>query len=85
MMALTDRKGRLMNFIIVEGQCYEGKHVRALLPKWQKWKVVGDKGFDSDKLRKEFRGLEWPQEQLDLSGGVRGWILVARGLSGREN
>ena len=56
-MALTDRKGRLMNFIVVEGQCYEGKHVRALLPKWRKWKVVGDKGFDSDKLRQELEQL----------------------------
>lgn len=50
-MALTDSKGRLMGFILVEGQAYEGKHVRALLPKGRKWRVVGDKGFDSDKLR----------------------------------
>ncbi len=56
-MALTDGKGRLMGFILVEGQAYEGKHVRALLPKGRKWQVVGDKGFDSDKLRKELESL----------------------------
>ena len=56
-MALTDSKGRLMGFILVEGQAYEGKHVRALLPKGRKWRVVGDKGFDSDKLRKELESL----------------------------
>lgn len=53
LMALTDGKGRMMSFLLVEGQAYEGKHVRTLLPKGRKWQVVGDKGFDSDKLRKE--------------------------------
>jgi len=56
-MALTDRKGRLLSFLLVEGQAYEGKHVRALLPKGRKWKVVGDRGFDSDKLRRQLESL----------------------------
>jgi transposase len=51
LMALTDRKGRLMSMKLVEGQTYEGKHVLGLLPRGRKWRVVGDKGFDSDKLR----------------------------------
>ncbi|MBL9178215.1 MAG: transposase [Verrucomicrobiaceae bacterium] len=57
LMALTDRHGCLMSFLLVEGQAYEGRHVRRLLPKGRKWKVVGDKGFDSDKLRRELEGL----------------------------
>ena len=56
-MALTDRQGRLLNFVLAEGQTYEGKHVRTLLPKDRKWKVVGDKGFDSDKLRRQLESL----------------------------
>lgn len=50
-MALTDRYGRLLSFKLIEGQAYEGRHVLELLPKGRKWTVVGDKGFDSDKLR----------------------------------
>lgn len=42
-----------MSFILVEEQADEGRHVRALLPKGRKWRAVGDKGFSSDKLRKE--------------------------------
>ena len=52
LMALTDRRGRLISMKLVEGQAYEGRHVLGLLPKGRKWLVVGDKGFDSDKLRK---------------------------------
>ena len=51
LMALTDRRGRLINFKLIEGQAYEGKHVLSLLPRGRRWTVVGDKGFDSDKLR----------------------------------
>lgn len=51
LMALTDWRGRLINFKLIEGQAYEGKHVLCLLPRGQNWTVVGDKGFDSDKLR----------------------------------
>ncbi|OYW31519.1 MAG: hypothetical protein B7Z47_00910, partial [Chthoniobacter sp. 12-60-6] len=52
LMALTDKRGRLMSMKLIEGQAYEGAHVLGLLPRGGKWRVVGDKGFDSDKLRR---------------------------------
>ncbi len=58
-MALTDRKGRLMNFIVVEGQCYGGKHVRILLPRWQKWKVVREVALECSASIKRTCARHW--------------------------
>jgi transposase len=56
-MALTDARGRLVSFKLIEGQAYEGAHVIDLLPAAQTCLVIGDKGFDSDKLRAELEAL----------------------------
>ena len=57
LMALTDALGRAMVLKLVEGQSYEGSHVVGMLPAGTKLIVVGDKGFDSDSLRRELEAL----------------------------
>jgi transposase len=56
-MAATDGRGLPVNLLLVEGQAYEGHHVIALLPDPNGLRVVGDKGFDSDKLRRQLHQL----------------------------
>ena len=56
-MAATDGRGLPVSLLLVEGQAYEGHHVLALLPAPWGLKVVGDKGFDSDKLRAQLQQL----------------------------
>ena len=56
-MAATDGRGLPVSLLLVEGQAYEGHHVLALLPAPCGLKVVGDKGFDSDKLRAQLQQL----------------------------
>ena len=51
LMALTDCRGRLLSFKLIEGQAYEGRHVVELLPAGRRRIIVGDKGFDDDALR----------------------------------
>lgn len=57
LMALTDVQGRLMSAALVEGQAYEGHHVVKLLKHGDNLRIVGDKGFDDDKLRAFLRAL----------------------------
>lgn len=52
-MALTDVRGLPVKLSLIEGQAYEGNHVVELLDAPHGLLVVGDKGFDSDKLRAE--------------------------------
>jgi transposase len=53
-MALTDVRGRLVALRIVAGQSYEGRYVPGLLADQPgSVIVVGDKGFDSDPLRRQ--------------------------------
>lgn len=56
-MAATDGNGLPMKLEVVSGQAYEGKHVIGLLGNPRGLTVVGDKGFDSDKLRKDLEAL----------------------------
>ena len=56
-MAATDGRGLAVNLKLIEGQAYEGHHVLDLLPSPFGMKVVGDKGFDSDKLREQLQQL----------------------------
>lgn len=57
LMALTNSQGRLMSVALVEGQAYEGHHVVKLLKHGCNLRIVGDKGFDDDKLRATLREL----------------------------
>lgn len=52
-MALTDVRGLPVKLSLIEGQAYEGHHVIELLDDPRGLMVVGDKGFDDDKLRKQ--------------------------------
>ena len=58
LMVVTDLSGRALHMKLIPGQAYEGAHVIALL-KTEKLAVllIGDKGFDSDKLREELERL----------------------------
>lgn len=56
-MALTDVRGLPLKLSLIEGQAYEGNHVIELLNDPRGLMVVGDKGFDSDKLRQELEEL----------------------------
>jgi transposase len=56
-MALTTKNGFAVRLALIEGQAYEGHHVVKLLDSSYKTIVVGDKGFDDDKLRQELRNL----------------------------
>ena len=56
-MALTNGQGLPVKLLLIEGQAYEGNHVIPLLEAPAGLKVVGDKGFDSDKLRRELEEL----------------------------
>lgn len=56
-MALTDVRGLPVKLSLIEGQAYEGNHVIELLDDPQGLVVVGDKGFDSDKLRQQLEEL----------------------------
>jgi transposase len=57
LMALTDPKGLLVSAALIEGQAYEGHHVVKLLKEGTNLHIVGDKGFDDDKLRTTLRAL----------------------------
>lgn len=57
LMALSDAKGRLVSAALIEGQAYEGHHVIKLLKQGCNLHIVGDKGFDDDKLRATLRTL----------------------------
>ena len=57
LMALTDARGRVVELKLVEGQSYEGSHVVGMLPLGMELIIVGDKGFDSDSLRREIEAL----------------------------
>jgi len=52
-MALTDVRGLPVKLSLIERQAYEGPHVIELLDDPRGLMVVGDKGFDDDKLRKQ--------------------------------
>ena len=56
-MAATDGRGLPVKLLLIEGQAYEGNHVIGLLDKPRGLMVVGDKGFDSDKLRHDLEQL----------------------------
>jgi transposase len=56
-MALTDARGLAVKLSLIEGQAYEGNHVVELLDNPAGLMVVGDKGFDSDKLRAQLEEL----------------------------
>ena len=56
-MAATDGRGLAVKLLLIEGQAYEGNHVIPLLERPRGLKVVGDKGFDSDRLRGELESL----------------------------
>ncbi len=56
-MALTDGRGLAVNLLLIAGQAYEGHHVLPLLGNPAGLCLVGDKGFDSDKLRQQLQQL----------------------------
>ena len=56
-MALTDVRGMAVKLSLIEGQAYEGNHVIELLDDPRGLMVVGDNGFDSDKLRQQLEEL----------------------------
>lgn len=56
-MAATDGRGLAVKLLLIEGQAYEGNHVIPLLEAPTGLRVVGDKGFDSDKLRRQLEEL----------------------------
>ena len=56
-MALTDGRGLAVNLLLIPGQADEGHHVLPLLENPTGLCVVGDKGFDSDKLRQQLQLL----------------------------
>jgi len=54
LMVVTDLRGRALSMKLIPGQAYEGAHVIELLEDEDAAVLlVGDKGFDSDKLRRE--------------------------------
>lgn len=57
LMALANSRGQLMSAVLIEGQAYEGHHVLKLLLHGQGLHLVGDRGFDDDKLRAALRAL----------------------------
>ncbi|HWB02951.1 MAG TPA: IS5 family transposase [Verrucomicrobiales bacterium] len=58
LMAVTDVKGRPLNMKLIPGQAYEGAHVIELLKDEDAAVLlIGDKGFDSDKLRAALEAL----------------------------
>jgi transposase len=57
LMALTNAKGRLVSAALIAGQAYEGHHVLKLIKQGCNLRIVGDKGFDDDKLRSSLRAL----------------------------
>ena len=56
-MTLTDGRGLAMPLLLIEGQACEGHHVLQLLRDPAGLCVVGDKGFDSNKLRLQLEML----------------------------
>ncbi len=56
-MALTDARGLAVKLTLMEGQAYEGHHVIELLDDPRSLMVLGEKGFDNDKLRKQLEEL----------------------------
>lgn len=56
-MALTDGRGLPVKLSLIEGQAYEGHHVIGLLDEPRGLMVVGDRGFDDDKLRQRLEEL----------------------------
>ena len=57
LMALCDARGRLVSAALIEGQAYEGHHVANLIKQGCNLHIVGDKGFDDDKLRATLRAM----------------------------
>ena len=58
LMVVTDLKGRPLSMKLIPGQAYEGAHVIELLKDEDAAVLlVGDKGFDSDKLRAALEAL----------------------------
>ena len=58
LMVVTDLKGRALSMKLIPGQAYEGAHVIELLENEEAAVLlVGDKGFDSDKLRAALEAL----------------------------
>jgi transposase len=51
--AVVEGEGRLMAAVIAPGQTYEVEAAAPLLEKLRKILLVGDKGFDSDALRRQ--------------------------------
>ena len=51
--ALTDGLGRCIEFIITEGQVHDCTQAEALLNDKNPENVLGDKGYDSDAIRKK--------------------------------
>jgi len=58
--AVTNRKGKLLNFLLLPGQESEMKSVLEVLGDVRNRIVLGDKGYDSDSLR----------EHIEVQGGV---------------
>jgi transposase len=56
-MALTDARGLAAKLSLIEGQAHEGNHVIELFNNPAGLMVVGDNGFDSDKLRAQRQEL----------------------------
>lgn len=58
LMVVTDLQGRALSMKLIPGQAYEGAHVIELLEEEDgAVLLVGDKGFDSDKLRAALEAL----------------------------
>jgi len=58
LMVITDLKGRPLSMKLIPGQAYEGAHVLDLLADEQMAVIIiGDKAFDSDKLRAALAAL----------------------------
>ena len=58
LMVITDLKGRPLSMKLIPGQAYEGAHVLELLADEEKAVIIiGDKAFDSDKLRAALASL----------------------------
>jgi transposase len=53
--ALVEGRGRLMAVVIAPGQAYEVEASAPLLETLRRILLVGDKGFDSDALRRQMR------------------------------
>jgi transposase len=58
LMVMTNKKGLMMNVIAIEGQAYEGHYVVELTEGDDcNLLIVGDKGFDDNKLRRRLQDL----------------------------